>query len=163
MESSATPVWLVIVSTSPMSASRGGATGNSRVDRQREQPGGQHRVAQQLVVAVRVPVEDDERAGHDDELGGEVEVVEHPQRPRAVEGVLHAGLDVDAERLLELDDRVGVVGGDGDVADGHEAAEAVEEVGGEEQRQLTGPWAAEERHGICTSATRVAVEREATK
>jgi hypothetical protein len=29
LESSATPVWVVIVSTRPMSASRGGATGNS--------------------------------------------------------------------------------------------------------------------------------------
>ena len=52
------------------------------VDRQRDQPGREHRVAQQHVVAARAPVQADQRARDDDELGCEVEVVEEPQRRR---------------------------------------------------------------------------------
>ena len=121
------------------------------VDRQRDQPGGEHRVAQQHVVAGRAPVQADQRARNDDELRREVEVVEEPQRGRAVEGVLHALLDVDAQRLLEAHDRVGVVGGDADVADRHQAPEAVERVGEQEEEELAARGAAQ-HHAATRSA-----------
>ena len=87
----------------------------------------------------------------DHELGGEVDVVEQPQQPRALESALDAVLDVDAERLLQRDDVLGVGDGHVHVADGDPASGAVERVGEGEQRQLTATGPAREPgdHGSC--------------
>jgi hypothetical protein len=48
-------------------------------------------VAKQLVVPPRVPVEPDERARHDHELCGEIEVVQEPERDGIVQRAGHRG------------------------------------------------------------------------
>jgi hypothetical protein len=52
-------------------------------------------------------------------------------------GVLDARLDVQVERVLEPHDPLRVPGRDVEVADRHEAAGAVEQVGQTEERELT--------------------------
>src|SRR5689334_7046328 len=71
-------------------------------------------------------------------------MVEHPEQEAAAERALYAVLDVDVQRLLEVDDGAGVVDGRVHVPDRDEAAEAVEEIRDAEQRELAPAWRAQE-------------------
>ena len=135
-ESSANPVCEVIVSRQAdvREARRGDREGGVHGDG--EQPRREDRVAQAGVERTGAAVEPDESAGHDDELRGEVEVVERPQRDRAGQGLLDVRLRGDAELDLEVEDPVGIGRRGGEVADREPAARAVDEVGEEEERDL---------------------------
>ena len=113
-----------------------GRDGEERVDRHRQHPGGEHGVAQTAVDGGRPAVEVDQRRGHDEQLGREVDVAEQPHHRAGVERALDRVLDSEAEVALEVEDRVRVVGGRAELARGDEAADVVDEVGGQEQEQL---------------------------
>ena len=96
-------------------------------------------VAHEVEAVVVEEVEEDQRAERDRGLGVDVHPRGEVDDRRLVVGPgLHAGLDEDAQRLLDVDEVAGVLEGDGGalrVVD-PAAREAVGVVGGQQQRQL---------------------------
>jgi len=113
--------------------------GEEAKDRDGDQPGRHDGVAKAPVVVGCAAVEPDQRAREHDELGGEVGGAQQPRGGGGVEGVLDRAFDRQARRVLERDDPARVLACRVEVADEQPTGEVVDDVDGEEERQLRAP------------------------
>ena len=110
--------------------------GPQPVDRHGDHPGGDHRRAQAQVHGPRPAMQRDQRARQHDELRRHVDGAQQPGEGGRVERPLDARLEGDAQRALKTDDPGRVIAGHRRVAGEHPARSDVEQVRGQEERQL---------------------------
>ena len=111
--------------------------GEQAVDRHRDQPGREDRVAQRLVDRERAVVEEDQHRRDHAELGDQIEVVEHPDAStcRRARCCTDASTPMPSE-LSTSTIQCALSLADGEIADRHEARDAVDEVGEQEEPDL---------------------------